>query len=83
MDSFHGKEQGRRVSEPRTRDLLQGSHALSRYGDRVLANHDLTLGITLSKPAFLLGLHRFEPVNGTRSLVPWAMLLTRQGTSLP
>jgi hypothetical protein len=59
---------------------IQGSHTLSRYGDRSITILPSVL------PAALLqapgGLHRFEPVVWTGSLPPRAMLLTRQGISL-
>ncbi len=59
---------------------IQGSHTLSRYGDRSITILPSVL------PAALLqapgGLHRFEPVIWTGSLPPRAMLLTRQGISL-
>jgi hypothetical protein len=43
----------------------------------------LTLGIALDALAQTsLGFHRFEPVIGIVSPLPWAMLLTRQGISL-
>ena len=60
---------------------IQGSQPLSRYGDRAITILPSVL------PAALLqapgGLHRFEPVIWTGSLPPRAMLLTRQGISLP
>ena len=44
---------------------------------------NLTLGIALDAPVQTsLGFHRFEPVIGIVSPLPWAMLLTRQGISL-
>ena len=44
---------------------------------------NLTLGIALDALAQTsLGFHRFEPVIGIVSPLPWAMLLTRQGISL-
>jgi hypothetical protein len=65
---------------------IQGSHTLSRYGEtrkRHRATSSLTLGIARDALAQTsLGFHRFEPVIGTVSPLPWAMLLTRQGISL-
>ena len=50
-------------------------------GKRAVSN--LTLGIALDALAQTsLGFHRFEPVIGIVSPLPWAMLLTRQGISL-
>ena len=65
---------------------IQGSHTLSRYGEtrrRAWLASNLTLGIALDALAQAsLGFHRFEPVIGIVSPLPWAMLLTRQGISL-
>ena len=50
-------------------------------GKRAVSN--LTLGIALDALAQTsLGFHRFEPVIGIVSPLPWAILLTRQGISL-
>src|SRR5215475_12484715 len=61
---------------------LTPSKDLTLESLRGSCNHDLTLGITRNPPAGLVGLHRFEPVDGTGSLQSRAMLLTRQGISL-
>ena len=54
-----------------------------RSGAQALASN-LTLGIALDALAQTsLGFHRFEPVIGIVSPLPWAILLTRQGISLP
>jgi hypothetical protein len=57
-----------------------GISPLSRYGIQ------LALVLPSVLPVMSLqtscGLHRFEPVIGTVSPPPWAMLLTRQGISL-
>ena len=58
------KDQGRRISES-LRHAPGFSHPESLRGFVVLTNNDLTLGVTLGKPAFPLGLHRFEPVHGS------------------
>jgi hypothetical protein len=50
------EEQGRRVM--RSREHIQGSHPLSRYGDCV-RRHNLTLGITRGTPA---GAGRASPI---------------------
>jgi hypothetical protein len=68
----------------RSEERIQGSHTLSRYGDRAQRELclDLTLGITRGALQAPGGLHRFEPVCWTESLPSGAMLLTRQGISL-
>ncbi len=61
------------------------SHPESLRGNEVARAFasNLTLGITLDALARTsLGFHRFEPVIGIVSPLPWAMLLTRQGISL-
>src|SRR5580765_4388149 len=59
---------------------IQGSHPLSRYGDRALPrSYPRYCPRRLHAP---VGFHRFEPVDGSGSLPPRAMLLTRQGISL-
>ena len=79
----HSENQGRRlmgsISIP-----SEDPQSSSRYGDSN-ANSNLTLGITRDAPAYIasVGLHRFEPVNRAVSPPLRAMLLTRQGISLP
>ena len=67
-------------------DHLRFSHLKSLRGNEAAPNalaSNLTLGIALDALAQTsLGFHRFEPVIGIVSPLPWAMLLTRQGISL-
>jgi hypothetical protein len=54
-----------------------------KRGGAIALTSSLTLGIARDALAQTsLGFHRFEPVIGTVSPPPWAMLLTRQGISL-
>jgi hypothetical protein len=54
-----------------------------KRGCAVAPTSSLTLGIARDALAQTsLGFHRFEPVIGIVSPLPWAMLLTRQGISL-
>ena len=67
-------------------DHLRISPLKSLRGNQVTRNAfawSLTLGIALDALAQTsLGFHRFEPVIGIVSPLPWAILLTRQGISL-
>jgi hypothetical protein len=57
--------------------------SLRGNGGAPIRPSNLTLGIALDALAQTsLGFHRFEPVIGIVSPLPWAMLLTRQGISL-
>src|ERR1700722_1362330 len=78
------KSQGRRFMDLLSRpseDLIPQVVTGKRVG--AIAFSNLTLGIALDALAQTsLGFHRFEPVIGIVSPLPWAMLLTRQGISL-